>query len=130
LGSSPRFKLAVEGFVDESKKFKVFHTFTKTKRHIVGGGAPGGSGMLDMVYEMTGCGSGAPATKKQDLVGAGERYGDSSTNPKRSSAKTPKLINPNPLNKMRKDISPSIPSTTLSQHHFPGGLASLAVLLS
>ncbi|KAI0399700.1 phosphatases II [Xylaria palmicola] len=53
-------KIAVEGFVDEGKKIKVFHTFSKKERQIVEGNAPGGSGMMDMMYEMAGYGSQSP----------------------------------------------------------------------
>lgn len=49
-------KLAVEGYVDQGKKIKVFHTFSKRERQIVEGNAPGGSGMMDMMYEMAGYG--------------------------------------------------------------------------
>ncbi|KAH8164838.1 hypothetical protein CIB48_g3423 [Xylaria polymorpha] len=42
-------KLAVEGYVDQGKKIKVFHTFSKRERQIVEGNAPGGSGMMDMI---------------------------------------------------------------------------------
>ncbi|KAJ8131485.1 hypothetical protein O1611_g2136 [Lasiodiplodia mahajangana] len=64
-------KLAVEGFVEQGKKIKVFHTFTKKERHIVEGGAPGGSGMIDMMYEMAGYGSNA-ATEQRDAGEAGK----------------------------------------------------------
>ncbi|KAI3341796.1 phosphatases II [Ustulina deusta] len=52
-------KLAVEGFVDQGKKIKVFHTFTKKERQVVEGNAPGRSGMVDMIYELAGYGSGS-----------------------------------------------------------------------
>ncbi|KAJ2986826.1 hypothetical protein NUW58_g4846 [Xylaria curta] len=58
-------KLSVEGFVDQGKKIKVFHTFSKNERQIVEGNAPGGSGMIDMMYEMAGCSSGL-ATEQSD----------------------------------------------------------------
>ncbi|KAK5634785.1 hypothetical protein RRF57_010498 [Xylaria bambusicola] len=51
-------KLAVEGFAEEGKKIKVFHTFTKKERQVVEGNAPGGSSMVDMIYEMAGYSSG------------------------------------------------------------------------
>ncbi|KAI1421648.1 phosphatases II [Xylaria sp. FL1777] len=59
-------KLAVEGFVDQGKKIKVFHTFTKKERQVVEGNAPGGSGMVDMIYEMVGYGLG-PTTEQQGI---------------------------------------------------------------
>ncbi|KAI3332432.1 phosphatases II [Xylariaceae sp. AK1471] len=103
-------KLAVEGFVDQGKKIKVFHTFTKKERQIVEGNAPGGSGMMDMVYEMTGYGSG-PTNEQQESAGVGEKGGKSNTNiaatspigsdtpastdsNQSSAKKAPKLISP------------------------------------
>ncbi|OTB06470.1 hypothetical protein M426DRAFT_55211 [Hypoxylon sp. CI-4A] len=50
-------KLSVEGYVDNGKKIKVFHTFAKKERLIVEGNAPGNSGVLDMIYDMTGYGA-------------------------------------------------------------------------
>ncbi|KAI0485259.1 phosphatases II [Xylariaceae sp. FL0804] len=47
-------KLQVEGFVDEGKKIKVFHTFTRNERHVVEGNAPGGSGAKDTMQMMAG----------------------------------------------------------------------------
>ncbi|KAI1349618.1 phosphatases II [Xylaria sp. FL0043] len=103
-------KLAVEGFADQGKKIKVFHTFTKRERQVVEGNAPGGSGMVDMMYEMAGYGSTPPA-EQQDIAAADNSSGKhsmasttsptsdnaptsaTSTTPKQSSVKTaPKLI--------------------------------------
>lgn len=42
-------KVGVEGFADEGKKIKVFHTFTKKERHVVQGDAPGGGGMMSFI---------------------------------------------------------------------------------
>ncbi|GAP82447.2 putative dual specificity phosphatase [Rosellinia necatrix] len=67
-GLRPGVKLAVEGFVDRGKRIKVFHTFTKKERQIVEGNAPGGSGMIDMMYEMAGYGQDS-IPKKQDSGG-------------------------------------------------------------
>lgn len=50
-------KLSVEGYVNEGRKIKVFHTFTKKERLVVEGNAPGDSGVLDMIYDMVGYGS-------------------------------------------------------------------------
>lgn len=63
-GLRPGVKLAVEGFVDQGKKIKVFHTFAKKERQVVEGNAPGGSGMIDMMYEMAGYGD--STTDQQD----------------------------------------------------------------
>lgn len=50
-------KVAVEGFVEEGKKIRVFHTFKKEERIVVEAGAPGGAGMVDMVQDMAGYGA-------------------------------------------------------------------------
>ncbi|KAI0490028.1 phosphatases II [Xylaria cf. heliscus] len=95
-------KLAVEGYVDQGKKIKVFHTFSKKERQIVEGNAPGGSGMIDMMYEMAGYGS-EPTTGQQDS-GRAENTDDSTspetdgdtptstTSKKRTLKSPPKLI--------------------------------------
>ncbi|KAH8911271.1 phosphatases II [Coniochaeta sp. PMI_546] len=45
-------KVSVEGFVDEGKKIKVFHTFRREERIVVEGDAPGGGGVVDLVSDM------------------------------------------------------------------------------
>lgn len=42
-------KVSVEGFAEEGKKTKTFHTFSKQERHVVQGDAPGGGGMMDFL---------------------------------------------------------------------------------
>ncbi|KAI1265022.1 phosphatases II [Xylariaceae sp. FL1019] len=59
-------KVAVEGFVDQGKEIKTFHTFTKSERQIIEGNAPGNPGMMDMVYEMAGYRS-SPTTEQDPL---------------------------------------------------------------
>ena len=49
-------KVAVEGFVEEGRKIRVFHTFKGEERIVVEPGAPGGAGMMDMVQDMAGYG--------------------------------------------------------------------------
>ncbi|KAI0204970.1 hypothetical protein F4808DRAFT_412792 [Astrocystis sublimbata] len=101
-------KLAVEGYVDEGKTIKVFHTFSKEERQIVEGNAPGGSGMIDMMYEMAGYGQ--DSTNEQqgsETIGAPDDKGgvnntalrqtdnntpDSTASKKHSSKSPPKLI--------------------------------------
>lgn len=50
-------KVDVEGFVDEGKKIKSFHTFNRDERMVVEGDAPEGGGLSDMVWELAGYGS-------------------------------------------------------------------------
>ncbi|KAK9422590.1 hypothetical protein SUNI508_00453 [Seiridium unicorne] len=50
-------KFAVEGFVEEGKKIKVFHTFKKEERHIVEGDAPESESIMDTIYNMAGYGA-------------------------------------------------------------------------
>ncbi|KAI0450641.1 hypothetical protein F5B21DRAFT_489897 [Xylaria acuta] len=101
-------KLAVEGYVDQGKKIRIFHTFSKKERQIVEGNAPGGSGMIDMVYEMAGYGPDS-TTGQRDSGRTestdGKTNADDTTSPqtdsdtptpttpeKRSSKSPPKLI--------------------------------------
>lgn len=50
-------KVAVEGFVEEGRKIRVFHTFRGQERIVVEAGAPGGAGVVDMVQDMAGYGA-------------------------------------------------------------------------
>jgi hypothetical protein len=50
-------KVAVEGFAEEGKKIRVFHTFKGEERIVVEPGAPGGGGVMDMVQDMAGYGA-------------------------------------------------------------------------
>ncbi len=47
-------KVQVEGYVDEGKKIKLFHVFTKNERVVVEGNTPGGGGFTDMISDMAG----------------------------------------------------------------------------
>ncbi|KAB5535294.1 phosphoinositide 3-phosphate phosphatase [Coniochaeta sp. 2T2.1] len=62
-------KVSVEGFVDEGKKIKVFHTFTGAERIVVEGDAPGGGGVVDLVADMyrVGEGTGVQRGKSKTL---------------------------------------------------------------
>jgi protein-tyrosine phosphatase len=64
-------KLAVEGFVDEGKKIKVFHTFKRDERVVVEGDPPASAGVMDTFYGMVGYGA-SPATEQQVLDEARE----------------------------------------------------------
>lgn len=47
-------KIDVDGFEDEGKKIKSFHTFNRDERMVVEGDAPEGGGLSDMVWELAG----------------------------------------------------------------------------
>jgi protein-tyrosine phosphatase len=47
-------KFSVEGFEDEGKRIRTFHTFTKAERMVVEGDAPDGGGLSDMMWELAG----------------------------------------------------------------------------
>lgn len=49
-------KVEVEGYADEGKRIKVFHTFRRDERIVVEGDAPGGSGVMDFVSDIAGYG--------------------------------------------------------------------------
>ncbi|KAI0100631.1 phosphatases II [Nemania sp. FL0031] len=112
-------KLAVEGFVDQGKKIKVFHTFTKKERHIVEGGAPGGSGMMDMMYEMAGYGSGT-ATEQRD---AGEA-GKTDDKPNISITTTPPVASDGSTSTTRETTSTSKPRELISRVSHTGSIKS------
>jgi hypothetical protein len=61
-------KVSVEGFVEEGKKIKVFHTFKGDERIVVEAGAPGGAGVVDMVQDMAGYGVKAAVDDKGEVV--------------------------------------------------------------
>lgn len=68
-------KFAVEGFVDEGKKIKAFHTYKKEERRVVEGDAPGSAGIMDTFYSMAGWGvnpsgdgPGLKPDQEQDVV--------------------------------------------------------------
>lgn len=72
-------KLCVEGFVDEGKKIKVFHTFHRDERLVVEGGAPGSTGFMDSIYDMAGYGM-SPGAEKAILNEARETDIQNGTN--------------------------------------------------
>jgi len=49
-------KVEVQGFAQEGKQIKVFHTFKKEERMVVEGDAPEGLGLSDMMWELAGYG--------------------------------------------------------------------------
>ncbi|KAI0432564.1 phosphatases II [Xylaria sp. FL1042] len=140
-------KLAVEAFTDQGKKIKVFHTFTKRERQVIEGNAPGGSGMVDMMYEMAGYGS-APTAEQQSTAGTDHTDGKTnvasttppasdytpapagSTTSKQGSVKNaPKLISRISRNgstrskRSKSGITSSSPSLPNDDEPEPGGMA-------
>ncbi|KAH9908559.1 hypothetical protein F4778DRAFT_717615 [Xylariomycetidae sp. FL2044] len=84
-------KVSVEGFVDQGKKIHVFHTFTKKERLIIEGDAPeGGTGFMDMMYDMAGYGQSSGAEQKvpEDSRGGNDSkpIGDTIRTPEHSSS--------------------------------------------
>jgi len=63
-------KVQVEGYVDEGKKIKLFHLFTKNERVVVEGNAPGGGGIKDMISDMAGFQKSGKAQSVDQLDGA------------------------------------------------------------
>ncbi|KAF2201272.1 hypothetical protein GQ43DRAFT_480853 [Delitschia confertaspora ATCC 74209] len=45
-------KIAIEGFVDDGKTIKTFHTFTRLEREVVRGEVPSGGNLADVVSEI------------------------------------------------------------------------------
>ncbi|KAI1817922.1 phosphatases II [Poronia punctata] len=142
-------KVTVEGFIEEGKKIKVFHTFTKDERQIVQGDAPGGSGMMDMVYEMAGYGQDSATTEQHESADSAE--GARNPNPDANVATSPassdtpttpdtrrgsikrisRLINPRSPDKTPREewpstsaaSSPLTSSPSASSEPEPGGMA-------
>ena len=93
-------KLAVEGYVDQGKKIRIFHTFTKSERYIVEGDPPsagGGGGVVGMLYDMAGYGSAANPVPEQEVLddARGERDNADSAAvvpPNRSDTGTPSSL--------------------------------------
>lgn len=84
-------KLAVEGFVDEGKKIKVFHIFTRAERIVVEGDAPGGSGVLDLMSDMAGYGARGP-TEDQPGAEFGDVVDEGQHPPERTKSTKDKLM--------------------------------------
>ena len=45
-------KVAVEGYIEDGKKIKMFHVFKKNERIIVEGGTPGGGGLKEWIQDI------------------------------------------------------------------------------
>ncbi|KAK3294545.1 uncharacterized protein B0H64DRAFT_433683 [Chaetomium fimeti] len=92
-------KVEVEGFVEEGKKIRVFHTFKQEERIVVEPGAPGGGGVVDMVQDMAGYGASATVGETGEaeedadygeiVKGDNGKDNSKSETPSRSSSKSP-----------------------------------------
>jgi len=60
-------KVAVEGFIEDGRKIKPFHTYKKEERQIIEGDAPGGGGVMDMMYQYAGY-SGPSKDEQKEVV--------------------------------------------------------------
>ncbi|KAH8681048.1 hypothetical protein BX600DRAFT_375122 [Xylariales sp. PMI_506] len=120
-------KLAVEGFVDEGKKIKVFHTFQKSERFVIEGNAPEGGGLMDAIYDMASYVTSpvtSPTTQKND-VGEGDasqgkaaiNSGDSTGGSTETKINKPytKLISPISGNASAQSIPSKEPSRSKSK---------------
>lgn len=101
-------KFAVEGFVDEGKKIKIFHTFTKRERHVIEGEPPGSVGFMDAVYDMAGYGAN-PAADEPGLNAEQEQ--EVIDDAKAPTSETDPALN----NKKAGDNSPGTPGSSTSK---------------
>ncbi|KXJ86176.1 hypothetical protein Micbo1qcDRAFT_140703 [Microdochium bolleyi] len=58
-------KVAVEGFVEDGRKIKPFHTYKKGERTIVEGDPPSGGGVVEMMYQYAGYNGPSSAERKE-----------------------------------------------------------------
>ena len=56
-------KIAIEGFVDDGRTIKAFHTFQRSEREVVRGKIPNSGGLADVVAEVMGRNSGKKTPK-------------------------------------------------------------------
>ncbi|KAK4663591.1 Telomerase protein component 1 [Podospora pseudopauciseta] len=106
-------KVEVEGYVEEGKKIRCFHTFTKEERVVVEGGAPGGGGLKDFMWDMYGGvkqEEGAEEGVKRGVVGDGDGRSLS-----RSSSKRLKEGLKKKLSVRKKDTSAASSTTSLDK---------------
>ncbi len=78
-------KVQVEGYIDEGKKIKLFHVFTKKERVVVEGTVQGG-GLKDMISDMAGFGSEGKIKTSGASSQISRMSGTQETNPRSSSS--------------------------------------------
>ncbi|XDG09326.1 hypothetical protein ABKA04_008941 [Annulohypoxylon sp. FPYF3050] len=112
-------KVSVEGFVEEGRKIKVVHTFTKKERHIVEGNPPGDNGVMDMFYDMAGYGANSKQgqevldeAKQTDEAKDVEPTAASSSEPTTSSSTSNKKPSPKLITKAPPSSSTEPPEST------------------
>ncbi|KAK2592730.1 Telomerase protein component 1 [Conoideocrella luteorostrata] len=81
LGLRNGVKVDVEGFIEDGKKIRVFHTFSKKERVVVEPGAPSETGIGEMIWDL----AGYSATGGGNKVPEGVEFADAA-NPKDDSA--------------------------------------------
>ncbi|KAB5577815.1 protein-tyrosine phosphatase-like protein [Coniochaeta sp. 2T2.1] len=112
-------KVSVEGFVDEGKKIKVFHTFTGAERIVVEGDAPGEGGVVDLVADMK-----HALPKSKTIAMAADSTARTSTDPPAADLSSSSLITPKVQSQTDlPSSSTSNSSPTLADSSEPGGQA-------
>lgn len=95
-------KVDVEGFIEDGKKIRVFHTFTKKERVVVEAGVPPESGISDMFWDLAGYSASGAGSKDKvpseveladETNVAGEASGSERESRPSSEKKKHKLVN-------------------------------------
>lgn len=103
-------KLSVEGFVDEGKKIRTYHTFSEEESIVMEGDAPGGGGVMDLVSDMAGYRVEAAAMGEYvnhdvayaDIVNGSEHGPASTSNTSRDASPTSRVATRDASEKLRK----------------------------
>jgi hypothetical protein len=103
-------KVGVEGYVEEGKKIKTFHVFSKEERVVIEPGAPGGGGFADMVSDMAGF---------NDV----QTTEESSATKKANTGNVPKAYSKIPIARVAKPAESSSSSTSDEMGAETGGKA-------
>ncbi|KAF3768103.1 hypothetical protein M406DRAFT_289433 [Cryphonectria parasitica EP155] len=125
-------KISVEGFADEGKKIKVFHTFNKNERLIVQGDAPGEGGLLDFVGDALSPQGGNDDEIYEDVDYNQVVNGDNQKSSGANSSSTSKSSSPSRSQSKKgsrtslllRNRSPALPRTnTMASNSELGGMA-------
>ncbi|TDZ17253.1 Phosphatidylinositol 3,4,5-trisphosphate 3-phosphatase and dual-specificity protein phosphatase PTEN [Colletotrichum orbiculare MAFF 240422] len=96
-------KFDVEGFAEEGKKIKVFHTFKKSERVIVEGDAPSGGGAGKMVADLATVGV-KPTEKAPEQAPLAEHANTNNTAKDKTDAETEDQANAKPSRSASKKL--------------------------